>query len=91
MQKIASQIPLPLQIGLALVMILIGVAEAGVASKVIWALVGMLGGILAGAWLIYEAIMDKKGLFSKICLYAAGFILLLEVVYLVLLIISRGW
>lgn len=53
---------------------------AHVPGKVIWPTVGIFAGFGGGLALIYEARITKGDTLVKACIYAAGFLLLFEVV-----------
>jgi hypothetical protein len=59
-----------------------------VSMKIVVPLLGLLGGIVATSLVFYEAIATKRGIVSKICLYASGFILVYEFIILVKILVG---
>ena len=56
--------------------------SAGLSAKVLWSLMGLLVGIVAGVSFLYKAHTTKEGLLARICFNTAGFLLLFEVALL---------
>jgi hypothetical protein len=78
-----------LRLGVTVILAVVLMAVViGVGPKTAWTLLATLGGLGAGSFLIHEAQTTRRGAFSSIPLYVAGFILIFEFVLFIATITS---